>query len=229
MDIYFVRHGHPNYKNDCLTEIGHKQAAAVAERLKDSGIEKVFSSTKGRAHQTAEYTADLLGLEIVDCDFIRELGWKGIDDEPIPANGHPWDLARILASEGTSLSNKEWRNEYPFCRSIVVERCETVIQGIDAWLAELGYEREGDYYRVTKENQYKTVAMFSHAGSSSAAMSHMLNIPFPQFCGCFSIDFTSVTVIHLSSKVGELVSPKIELFNDAKHINGITVENIIGN
>ena len=30
MRIVFVRHGHPDYKNDCLTELGHKQAVAIA-------------------------------------------------------------------------------------------------------------------------------------------------------------------------------------------------------
>ena len=28
MKIYFIRHGDPDYKNDCLTELGRKQAAA---------------------------------------------------------------------------------------------------------------------------------------------------------------------------------------------------------
>ena len=38
MKIFFVRHGHPDYKNDCLTELGRKHAQAAAERLKNSGI-----------------------------------------------------------------------------------------------------------------------------------------------------------------------------------------------
>ena len=41
MTIYFVRHGHPDYKNDCLTELGKKQAQKAAERLRDSGIETI--------------------------------------------------------------------------------------------------------------------------------------------------------------------------------------------
>ena len=72
MKIYFVRHGHPDYKHDCLTEIGHKQAEAAAERLKNSKIQEIYASTKGRAMQTAEYTAKQLGLEIVPCDFMRD-------------------------------------------------------------------------------------------------------------------------------------------------------------
>ena len=34
MILYFVRHGHPNYKHDCLTDLGKLQAAAAAERLR---------------------------------------------------------------------------------------------------------------------------------------------------------------------------------------------------
>ena len=77
MRIYFVRHGEPNYEKDCLTETGKKQAMAVANCLKDLGIEKVFSSTNDRALETASYTAKLLGLDVVPCDFMRGL-WHSL-------------------------------------------------------------------------------------------------------------------------------------------------------
>ena len=35
MRILFVRHGHPNYEKDCLTDLGHLHAAAAAERLSE--------------------------------------------------------------------------------------------------------------------------------------------------------------------------------------------------
>ena len=76
MLIYFVRHGHPDYKNDCLTELGKRQAAAAAERLRSSGIEKIISSTNGRAVETAEYTARALGLEVDARDFLREISCR---------------------------------------------------------------------------------------------------------------------------------------------------------
>ena len=43
MRIIFVRHGHPNYRKDCLTELGHLQAKAAAKRLKEEGIETIES------------------------------------------------------------------------------------------------------------------------------------------------------------------------------------------
>ena len=143
MKIYFVRHGHPDYENDCLTELGHKQAVAAAERLKNCGIEQVFSSTKGRAFQTAEYTAKALGLQVISCDFMREIGWRSIDGEPILANGHPWSLSDIFASEGKTLTDKEWYMKEPYCKSKVVSSADVVKKGLDAWFAELGYQREG--------------------------------------------------------------------------------------
>ena len=57
MRIIFVRHGHPNYAKDCLTELGVKQAQAAAERLQDEGAQIIFTSPKGRAAETAKYIA----------------------------------------------------------------------------------------------------------------------------------------------------------------------------
>ena len=45
MKIILVRHGHPDYVNDCLTPLGHEQAAKAALRLKNEGIEKILRRT----------------------------------------------------------------------------------------------------------------------------------------------------------------------------------------
>ena len=53
MRIVFVRHGEPDYARDCLTENGKIQAALAAERLREEGIEEIYSSPLGRAAETA--------------------------------------------------------------------------------------------------------------------------------------------------------------------------------
>ena len=141
MHIYFVRHGHPDYANDCLTELGHKQAEAAAKRLMGCGIERIFSSTNGRAVQTAEYTARALGLDVTSYDFMREISWGSVDGEPILAKGHPWLLSDLFASEGRSLTDTDWREKEPFCKSRVVECERSVIEGLDGWLESLGFSR----------------------------------------------------------------------------------------
>lgn len=67
-----MRHGHPNCTPDCLTELGHLQTEAAAQRLKDEPISAIYSS-KGRAVETAEHIAKVVSLLIKESsNFIRE-------------------------------------------------------------------------------------------------------------------------------------------------------------
>ncbi len=229
MILYFIRHGHPDYKNDCLTELGKKQAQKAAEHLKNFGIEQIFSSTKGRALETAAFTAQELGLEVVPCDFMREISWNSLSGEPLLCNGHPWRLAAHFASEGVSLADTDWREKEPYCQTTVVETVNTVMEGIDAFLAEQGYQREGDYYRVTGDDTDKKIAIFAHGGSTTAVLSHLFNIPFPQACAVFNVDLTSVTTVHFSNEKGVLLFPKLYSANDNAHTKDLTVENVYDN
>ena len=226
MKIYFVRHGHPDYKNDCLTELGHRHAQAAAIRLKDSDIRRVYSSSKGRAMETAAYTAKQFGLEVIPCDFIREIGWKSINDEPIPENGHPWRCSNELVRMNERLMREDWQNLPLFHNNKVLESYKEKAAQFDEFLADLGYTREGDYYRVGKP-KYNRIMIVSHAGSSSVAISHALNLPFPYFCRVFSPDLTGITVVNFPGNEGELSCPTMSLFGDARHIAGIDCEKII--
>lgn len=219
MKIYFVRHGHPDYANDCLTELGHKQALAVSEQLENCEIEQVFSSPKGRAIQTAEYTSKLFGINVIECAFMKEIEWGSINEGPILYDGHPWHTIDFLSTQGKDLTDKEWFKKEPYCNNKMVNSVKNLTEGLDAWLLKLGYQREGDYYRVVGKSTNKAVAMFSHGGSSSAALSHLLNIPFPHFCGAFRPELTSITVVELSDNEGELCYPRLLIFNDTRHID----------
>ena len=86
MRIIFVRHGHPDYVHDCLTPLGHQHAEAAALRLKDEGVTAIYSSTCGRALETAAHLADTLGLPVTRCDFMREISWGPLDGAPIPGS-----------------------------------------------------------------------------------------------------------------------------------------------
>ena len=84
MLLYIVRHGDPIYNPDTLTEKGFRQAEALAPRMKNSGINKIFSSPNGRARQTADPTAKLLGLEYTIEDWTSENhAWKDFSCEGV--------------------------------------------------------------------------------------------------------------------------------------------------
>ena len=221
MRIVFVRHGEPDYTHDCLTEQGKLQALAAAERLREEGIEEIFSSPLGRAAETAAATAELLKLPVKTLDYMRELHWGSTDGTPLPSDGHPWDLADLLAGEGWDLTNPGWREHPYFRNNRVTENADMVARKTDEWLLSLGYERNGAFYRcVRPDDRQKTVALFSHGGSSAAAMGHILNLPFPYACGLFHLEFTGITVIRLDRNPGMQRLPCLELANDGRHIRG---------
>lgn len=225
MRIIFVRHGHPDYTLDCLTELGHKQAEAVAKRLEGETIHKICASTKGRAMETAAHIAQLKGMEVEYYDFMREIGWGSVDDEPLFEKGHPWFTVFDMVERGQSLLSPNWAQEEPFCRNKVVGYVEAVAENLDKWLEQFGYFREGEYYRV-KGGTDETVVMVSHGGSSSAALARLFNLTFPQVLKMINPAFTAITVVNLKGEDGSLAAPRFDLVNDARHIAGITAETV---
>lgn len=227
MRIIFVRHGHPDYAHDCLTELGRQHAAAAALRLQDEGIEAIYSSTHGRAMETASHLAEALHLPVTGCEFMREINWGSVDGEPLFADGHPWDTVDRMVAQGESLVDPDWQNSETFRRNRVVQCVEKVAAGTDAWLATLGYTREGLYYRAGKDTK-RTIAAFGHGGASTAILAHLFNLPFPFVTSTMGPDYTGITIVELPDAEGALVKPRLEMLNDARHIRGLTVENYFG-
>lgn len=225
MRIILVRHGHPDYTKDCLTPLGRQHAAAAAQRLKAEGIQKIYSSTSGRAMETAQYTADLLGLAVEGMDAFRELNWGGAEGALMPFHGHPWDTADHMVAQNQSLLDPNWAEVPPFAGNIVVDGVRRVAAAADEWLLSLGYQREGLYYRVLKP-AYDTVALFGHGGETAALLSHLFNVPFPFFCSAMGPDFTGIIVLTLPDAAQGLVPVRFALVNDAKHIQGLRAENV---
>ncbi|MBR5110027.1 MAG: histidine phosphatase family protein [Clostridia bacterium] len=223
MRIVFVRHGEPNYEKDCLTPLGHRQALAAAERLREEGIEAIYSSPFGRAMETARAASDLLNIKPVhSLQFMHELYWGSVDGNPTFANGHPWDIADDLASKGWDLTRTDWPSHPYFANNKVTAEAARVARETDEWMETLGYVREGAYYRcVGKDDQQHTVALFCHGGSSAAALARIFNLPFPYMCGALHLPFTSLTIVRLNKTPGGKSLPVMELIGDGRHIQGI--------
>lgn len=233
MKIVFVRHGHPDYANDTITELGKMQAEAASLRLAAYPFTRIFASTCGRAVKTAEYTAEKCGLPVEQLPFMREISWNPpdrTDEEKERDIFHPWHRADRLKNQGIDLLTYDYAHDPVYQRSLIPASEKTVREGIDAWLLSLGYEREGLGYRVLRENN-ETVALFSHAGASSCAFAHLLSLPLFYVFSHFSIDFTGITEIRLRGETGAFAVPQITLFNDHRHILTLNekTENFYGN
>ncbi len=214
MRIVFVRHGEPDYENDCLTAEGRRQAAAAAERLAGESISKIYASPLGRAAETAAYTARRLKLPVVTLDYMREISWGG---PGIPLEGHPWTLADRMIEEGFDFYARDWR-EHPYFKGNAATRYyEMIAAEIDAFLAGHGYRREGGRF-LCLGGKDETIALFSHGGSGACALARVLSLPFPWVASVMPYDFTSVIIVEFPVREGEYVRARLELFNDAAHI-----------
>lgn len=225
MKIIFVRHGHPDYKNDCLTELGRAHAEAVGNRLKDQRIDQIFASTCGRAYETACHVAPHHGLEVQGLEFMREISWGKPNTDDYK---HPWKLAVAWSESGKDVMNPDWREDPDFKGHTLLTSYENVSHAFDEWLVQFGLVREGCYYRVTEENA-ETIVLTSHGGSSSVVLSHIFNLPFPFVCRSICPDFTAITVVNFAGEKGSLTTPSFELVNDSSHIKGIPTEMYYGN
>ncbi|MFN4319082.1 MAG: histidine phosphatase family protein [Aquificaceae bacterium] len=82
--LYLLRHAQSEYNekgifqgrlNSDLTPLGFVQARLSAQELLDKGIQVIYSSPKKRAYKTALTVADVLGLEVIVDERIREMSF----------------------------------------------------------------------------------------------------------------------------------------------------------
>lgn len=88
--IYLVRHGETEWNvlgqfqgqmNSELTETGREQARAAVRHLSGQGIAHAYSSSLGRAMDTARIINETLGLSLVARDALREMSlgpWENV-------------------------------------------------------------------------------------------------------------------------------------------------------
>ncbi len=231
MRMIFVRHGDPNYGKDILTPLGHAQAEAAGKRLSDEKVQRIYSSPCGRALETAEHIAEWVKFpkkEITVLPFMREIAWGATEGEELYLKGHPWYLVDHMIENGKSIIDGTWREDDFFKRNQATAICENVGKEFDRFLCELGFCREGDYYRVGEAID-GTVVLTSHGGSSSAVLAHIFNMPLPFILNFIHPEMTAITVISFEGEKGKLTAPRVEILNDARHIEGVSSENVFGN
>lgn len=223
MKLILVRHGDPNYKDNCLTPLGHVQAEAVVPRIAALEPDALYSSTYGRALETAEHTAAKLGMEITQLDFMREIstGPEGLSKEE-KLRYSPWVFSREMAENGEDLLHFDFSDHYTWKGTPFEKSYARVTEGFDEWFAGLGYVREGMYYRCTRKNP-DHVVIFAHGGSISCLLAHFTGIPVQFICGFININCTGITSVRFDGDEGSVVVPKILTINEHSHIRGLAV------
>ena len=92
-------------------------------------------------------------------------------------------------------------------------------------LGRNGLKRKNGLYECTKENT-DTIALFAHGGSGAIMFSHVLSLPFPFVLTSMPYGVCSVSVVDFTAEPGEMVIPRLELFNDMGHIESFKAEKL---
>lgn len=221
MKLIFVRHGAPDYANDCLTPLGVEQAEAASLRLSKEPIKTIFSSPFGRAVQTAQPTAEKLGLPIAILDFMHEVSWAPIEEtktlDEDPQAYHPWFFTRRMTAQGIDLSHTDYSTLECWENSTLRQCYERIAKESDEWLESLGYRRKGFGYECIRDNE-DTIALFAHHGSGTCLFSHLLNLPVLSLFVGSEYNYTGFTVFEFTGKKGAFMIPQLRCFNDHAHL-----------
>lgn len=218
MLLYIIRHGEPIYGPDTLTPLGKQQAQALAGRLSVHGLDRIYSSPLGRARETAQPTAERLGLPVTILPWTKEI-W------PEFALPQPDGTLRFaMEMPGTLYRNKENRTAGDAwtsmsCLSSIQAEANygKLVRASDAFLAELGYERQEGVYRILRPNEER-VAVFCHAGFSLTWLPHLLAIPPHLFWAAFDITHSGVTILRWENDPSGYTAPKCLMLSDMSHI-----------
>jgi probable phosphoglycerate mutase len=168
MHLYIIRHGqsHVNLKewdsgntDEGLTELGRRQAAALAEWLPKhvKQVDAIYSSTMRRALETAEPLSKAYDLALNFEDRLREIGNNRWDHTAWPNDDLPRDYAEY------------WSSERPFSTvTPYIEGGETFIH----FRARVGLFIE----ELVEMHLGEVILAVCHGGIIEAAFDHIFNI-----------------------------------------------------
>lgn len=218
MRIMIIRHGEPDYSIDSLTETGWKEAEFLAERLSKMNIKEFYVSPLGRAQDTAKPTLEKMGRTAVTCEWLREFGPKIRRPDVTDKRKVTWDwLPQDWSKEKEFFSRDLWHTNPVFMEADVKKEYDWIIKNFDELLAEHGYVRDGEYYRVECANR-ETIVFICHFGLECVLLSHLLNVsPMILWQGTCAAP-SSVTSIYTEERRKGIASFRMSCFGDTSHL-----------
>jgi probable phosphoglycerate mutase len=218
MRLYLIRHADPDYDNNTITAQGHREAAALAERLATEGLTRIYSSPMGRARHTAQYTAEKLGIEVGIEEWTRELPLSVVCGEPKEPMA-PWDVpGEHIRKAPPYPSHADWFERTPYTEPVIRETFETVRRNSDRFIAGFGYVRDGGRYRIEKPNRER-IAVFCHGGFGLTWLAHLLEIPVTLMWSGFWLPPSSVTTVLFEERSAEWAVPRCIGLGDVSHLH----------
>tara|TARA_Y100001970_G_scaffold256217_1_gene333714 strand:+ start:2595 stop:3215 length:621 start_codon:yes stop_codon:yes gene_type:complete len=198
MELIFVRHGRPEHVQTSdgspadppLAEVGHLQAAAVAQWLKEEPVDHIYSSPMRRAMETAKPIEEALGLSVAIREHLSEFDRNSSSYVPMEilkeVNRRAWERMASGAVSDSTDSLYTWR---------------------DSVLGEVEH--------LIEHHSGQRVVVVCHGGVINAYLAFCLSIDEREFMK-FDVDYTSVTRV-LASSTGHR---SVKSVNETTHFRG---------
>ena len=221
MLLYIIRHADPIYSPDSLTELGHKQAEALVQRLAVNGLDKVYSSPNMRAQMTAKPICSFLGIKYEIENWMSEdLAYRDFACEIKEENRYNWTFHRQntrFKYDETIKSDGQWYESKYFSMVNAKEGYRRIAECSDDFTERLGYKREDGAYKIIRANDER-VAAFCHQGFGMLWLSYLLDIPPHIFLANFDISHSSITILEFKNYADGCTAPKCLCLSDTSHI-----------
>lgn len=218
MRILIVRHGDPDYERDSLTEQGWKEAELLSERLTKLKVKDFYVSPMGRAKDTASLTLKKMNRTALECEWLREFGVqiKRPDVPGSPAIAWDW-LPADWTGEEEFFRRDLWETQEAMRDGEVGKEYRWVTKNFDRLLAEHGYVRDGEVYRVTEANR-DILVFFCHFGLGCVLLSHLMHISPMILWHHTCLAPTSVTTLYSEERVGGIAVFRASGIGDISHL-----------
>ena len=213
MRLLFIRHGEPDYEKDSLTEKGFREAEYLAEYLADVKIDRCYVSPLGRAKDTAAPTLARKQMQALECKWLREFD---AEDKGYPINC--WDFLPQDWMNTKEYYDKDlWTETDLMKEGNVWKEYIWVTESFDRLLAENGYRRDGNFYRVEHANR-DTLAFFCHFALECVLLGHLIGAsPMVLWHGLCAAP-SSVTTVMTEERREGIASFRISRFGDISHL-----------
>lgn len=217
MNIYFIRHGDPDYTTDSLTNLGHRQAELLSQRIKNWKIDEVYQSSMGRAQQTAVHSLSKWKKEAATFDWLKELCWGDFSGDAY-SSASPWIVNEdYIKNRHYYPDGEQWKTLEEFKNDRIVGDVEDRVKALDEFLKAHGYVRKGQLYEAVDPND-RNIAFFCHGGVSCALIAHLLNMSFWHMISHVGLGVTSISKISFSKEKG-FCAAQLEYLNSTEHLD----------
>ncbi len=217
MKVLIIRHADPDYSIDSLTKQGWIEAECLSEKLVNMKIDAFYTSTLGRAKDTASCTLKKLNREPDGVfEWLKE--FPPIIERPDCGKSIAWDwLPEDWTKENLFYDKDKWGTVKAMSDGNVKEEYDRVTGEFDKLLAKHGYVREGNYYKAEKAND-DTIAIFCHFGSGCVLLSHLLGVSPMVLWHGFCAAPSSVTTVTTEERREGKASFRMNSYGDVSHL-----------